>query len=166
MGGGGGGGCGGGGGGGLGALNAQPGVSFAYMKYKWALGERDGALRGLAALNGSLGVGDARAFTLQPQHQLPVDVLASDADLRVRIQLTLGRWNREIGEDDRALESFQSAIKLDDENYKAWHLWALMNFHVIQNSADAHARDFINPAVNGFFRSIALGSKHATLQVR
>ena len=90
----------GGGGGGLGGgLGAQPGVSFAYMKYKWALGERGGALRGLAALNGVLSASDdARAFTLQPQHQLPADVLASDADLRVRIQLTLGRWNREIGE--------------------------------------------------------------------
>ena len=142
----------------------QPGVTFAYMKYKWALGERGDALHGLSDLNDSLVHSGARAFTLQPQHQSPVDLRASDDELRVRIQLTLGRWHRIINENDHALASFQSAIKLDDENYKAWHLWALMNFHVIQNSSDAERRDYINPAVDGFFRSIALGTKHATME--
>ncbi|CAK4334570.1 unnamed protein product, partial [Aphanomyces euteiches] len=50
---------------------------------------------------------------------------------------------------------------LDPNSYKAWHAWALMNFQVIEHESTkpvpANTDNYIVSAIEGFFRSIALG---------
>src|SRR5229473_2958192 len=70
------------------------------------------------------------------------------------------------------LHSYLLATHFDPNWYKAWHTWALANFEVVNhllNQAEVKAADVMGttlvphiiPAVQGFFRSIALRSENS-----
>lgn len=106
--------------------------------------------------------------------------------LLARSHLKQGQWQMalERGEwfhdhADEVLESYAAATKYDPQWHKAWHAWALANFEVAnslapnanvnsmqqQSAALPHSVviDHVVPAIQGFFKSIALTSK-STLQ--
>ena len=69
------------------------------------------------------------------------------------------------------MQYFSAATENDTTCYKAWHSWASMNFETVlyykHRATDklnsAHITQFTVPAVDGFFRSIAL-SRDSSLQ--
>jgi FKBP12-rapamycin complex-associated protein len=131
------------------AAASFPRVTFAYIKQQWAAGHRAAALERLRAFGTTVG-------SVDPSLQAPV-------------YLKLGEWQRAMLDDalDRdsipaIIQSFRAAVRHDPHWYKAWHKWALINFEVIahheQRGAGAAAlAPFLVPAVQGFFKSIALG---------
>ena len=89
----------------------------------------------------------------------------------------------------QVLNAFRLATELDPTSYKAWHAWALMNFQVVEskqemmldNSSNIDATSIKNQthprttreeemhivhAIQGFFRSIALGTSRWTAKVQ
>eukprot|EP00002_Diphylleia_rotans_P028068 TRINITY_DN5657_c0_g1_i3.p1 TRINITY_DN5657_c0_g1~~TRINITY_DN5657_c0_g1_i3.p1 ORF type:complete len:1876 (-),score=390.71 TRINITY_DN5657_c0_g1_i3:1816-7443(-) len=122
-------------------------VGYAYIKHMWDAGAKDVAIDKL------------KVFV---QHS------EDDTKLRARCHLLLGRWQQ--AQDDGFQEStvteimhhYRMATEYDSAWYKAWHAWALSNFEV----ANHHFKNHVTPekfsayvvsAVQGFFRSIALG---------
>ncbi len=75
----------------------------------------------------------------------------------------------------QVLGYLELATRYDEKGYKAWHAWALFNFHVVghleRRAAAAAALRAPTPtqpllyyvlcAINGFFNSIALGSEQS-----
>ncbi|KAH3744281.1 protein kinase, atypical group [Pelomyxa schiedti] len=79
----------------------------------------------------------------------------SDVHVKNRFPLT----DDTVGE---ILSSLKNAIECNSNWYKAWHAWALTNFEVIshyerQNVPTDRIVSFIVTAIQGFFKSIALG---------
>ncbi|KAL2355347.1 TOR1 phosphatidylinositol 3-kinase [Cryomyces antarcticus] len=81
--------------------------------------------------------------------------------------LHIGDWQHEHVHD--ILAAYSAATRYNKDWYKAWHAWALANFEVvtsITSQADRETADIpssivvdhVVPAVQGFFRSIALSS--------
>lgn len=65
------------------------------------------------------------------------------------------------------LRSFTTAITYGKSNYRAWHAWAICNFTAAEfyNKLDRKSVEVdraltahVVPAVQGFFRSISLGT--------
>lgn len=99
--------------------------------------------------------------------------------LLVKCHLKLAEW--QLAFHDQQLErvpipsvlsSLRLCTDLEPRSYKAWHAWALMNFHVVEYyTRHKHSQSsmltsgpgpsgmstYIAPAIEGFFRSIALG---------
>lgn len=78
-----------------------------------------------------------------------------------------GDWQNDSVQD--ILNSFAAATRYDPTWYKAWHAWALANFEVVNSmtmGGDREAADIapsvimdhVVPAIQGFFKSIALSS--------
>eukprot|EP01083_Nonionella_stella_P022317 61746_1 len=125
-----------------------PAVSFAFMKHIWSAGFQEEALVRLRGLVETLGDTDL--------------VLQSGCFLK------LGQWQMRLGDElndeniGPILYSFERATKCDPGSYKAWHQWALMNYHVVvhfETLGNARsAQNHLVPAVQGFFRSVGLES--------
>lgn len=67
------------------------------------------------------------------------------------------------------LASYKAATRHNDQWYKAWHAWALANFEAIsfyqkQPRLQKKIEDHLAPAIQGFFKSIALAPKSESLQ--
>ena len=141
-------------------LLRSPLVTYSFLKYLWASGNRQ------------LAYDRVKVFT-----RLLSSREAQNSALLARCHLKLGAWHKalreEAGEEyvPAVLDSFLAATRYDKDWYKAWHSWALANFEVIshyekQNNAAQQRtllRDIVVPAIHGFFRSIAL-SKGNPLQ--
>ncbi|KAF2718139.1 TOR1 phosphatidylinositol 3-kinase [Polychaeton citri CBS 116435] len=96
--------------------------------------------------------------------------------LLARCYLKLGDWqsHQHGGEWDGdqvsdVLQSYRSATQYNQEWYKAWHAWALANFEVVTSYASTNqerggpvppelVEAYVIPAIQGFFKSIALSS--------
>ena len=96
--------------------------------------------------------------------------------------LKLGQWQTAIEGGDwtsdhyhEILLSYNSATQYNPSGYKAWHAWALANFEIVNAVASqashetaifpqATVTDHVIPAIQGFFRSIALSKSKSTLQ--
>ncbi|RKP27125.1 armadillo-type protein [Syncephalis pseudoplumigaleata] len=72
-------------------------------------------------------------------------------------------WNEDTISD--VLKSYFLATHYDSDSYKAWHAWSLSNFEVIshfEKMSDLMSPQILSahivPAVQGFFRSLALAS--------
>ena len=97
--------------------------------------------------------------------------------LRVQIYIRLGSWELALFDPkettlvensawnpkyDKVLQYLETATQLDPDSYQAWHEWALMNFRATEVCLKTGRNDkieaYVAPAVNGFFRSILLGS--------
>ncbi len=150
-------------------------VQYAYLKYIWAVGRKDEALQRISQL----------VARLQPQ----------DVKLQVRCLLKLGDWELArlpLGSAlappvfQKVSEAYQTATQLDAGDYKAWHSWALVNFHMMEeltigqvplsrkkhpssqgNAAErASVASYNLAAAQGFLRAISLGRRRwcATVQ--
>ena len=63
----------------------------------------------------------------------------------------------------QALTSYFYATLSDENNYRAWHAWAVMNFRIVSHYFKTNQKSVISahltPAIEGFFKSIALQDK-------
>lgn len=105
------------------------------------------------------------------------DVEEKDENRRLlaRCYMKLGQWQNQLqGLNEQSIKGilacYEKATKHDSNWYKAWHLWAYMNFEVVQNQKQQEdliknpggdkekcmIRQYAVPAVEGFFRSINL----------
>ncbi|OQR84376.1 phosphatidylinositol kinase (PIK-L1), partial [Thraustotheca clavata] len=94
----------------------------------------------------------------------------------VKCHLKWAEWQLAIHEQqlDRVpigpvLNALKTSTELEPSSYKAWHAWALMNFHVAEYYSQLppgnnqikretyNIGPYIASAIEGFFRSIALG---------
>lgn len=111
-------------------------------------------------------------FTNQRAHRALQDqtVLLAKCYLRQgewQVSLNKNNWTNSTVQD--ILTSYSQATKYNPHWYKAWHAWALANFEIVQTLTSPTERgmprpdpaivaDHVVPAVQGFFKSIALSS--------
>ncbi|XP_066992513.2 serine/threonine-protein kinase mTOR isoform X2 [Anabrus simplex] len=150
----------------------HPQVTFAYTKHMWMSGQREEAYSQL------------HRFVQASLHPQTMQLINQDDDkqqdlrrrLLARCYLKLGQWQESLqGINEHSipavLQYYAAATEHDTAWYKAWHAWAYMNFETVlfykqQQSAEAarpqgdgspaNRSVFTVPAVEGFFRSIAL----------
>eukprot|EP00698_Gefionella_okellyi_P003488 TRINITY_DN13298_c0_g1_i1.p1 TRINITY_DN13298_c0_g1~~TRINITY_DN13298_c0_g1_i1.p1 ORF type:complete len:2319 (-),score=474.81 TRINITY_DN13298_c0_g1_i1:41-6196(-) len=137
-------------------------VTFACIKYMW---------HAASAAHDASGV-------MQAEQRLRRFAEGAHADPRLaaRAYLRLGDWARARTEspDEATLSQIVSdsraAADLDQQWWKAWHAWALVNYdavtHFAASSNSERLRAHLAPAVQGFIRAIALSGATAahTLQ--
>ncbi len=72
------------------------------------------------------------------------------------------------------LKSFRTATQHGATHYRAWHAWAIANFTAAELYSKVETRDsgteealasHVVHAVNGFFRSISLGSQRVKAHI-
>ncbi|KAH9066494.1 atypical/PIKK/FRAP protein kinase [Lactarius vividus] len=158
---------------------APPNVVYAQLKYMWASGSKEESLNFLRTFATSLSR-DLETETSQRGQRSGVSKQKLDelARLLARCYFKQGEWQMELSDNwatrnvKDILHSYLLATHFDPNWYKAWHTWALANFEVVNhlmNQAEAKAADVMGttlvphiiPAVQGFFRSIALRSENA-----
>ena len=117
------------------------------------------------------------ASNMRPtRHSTPLAEVEELHKLLAKCHLKQGQWLSAMQRGDwhhdhaqHVLSSYLAATKLDSQWYKAWHAWALANFEVITSVTSAADRevadvapsliiDHVVPAIQGFFRSIALSN--------
>ncbi|XP_037955980.1 serine/threonine-protein kinase Tor [Teleopsis dalmanni] len=149
----------------------QPQVTYAYTKHMAASDNMQGAYEQLSHF--------VNNYTAQ-LNCIPEEVKQDDHRLLARCYLRLATWQNELqGILDAdavqgALDCFEKATDYDPNWYKAWHLYAYMNYKVVQaqkqsfenllhTPGDAYIQkekaiieQYAVPAVQGFFRSISL----------
>jgi FKBP12-rapamycin complex-associated protein len=156
--------------------NAQPRVVYAHLKYQYETQDKSLALKKLrdftTRMSSDLGMVERTTEQISAvrQESLKSDV-ADYYNLLARCYNKQGEWQVALDGDwaasntDEVLQSYYLATQFDKGWYKAWHSWALANFVVIQRTEssdqgvtpDLYAKR-IRPAVQAFFRSIALSS--------
>ncbi|KZV74520.1 atypical/PIKK/FRAP protein kinase [Peniophora sp. CONT] len=152
---------------------APPNVVYAQLKFMWAEGAKSESLTFLRQFVTSL------ARDLQPEVPtqrggVPKQKMAELSHLLARCFFKQGQWQMEVEDNWGArnvkdiLHSYFLATHYDPLWYKAWHTWAMTNFEVVgymsERNLDTGGEGLINhivPAVQGFFRSIALRSENA-----
>ncbi|ORX99768.1 PtdIns-3-kinase tor2 [Basidiobolus meristosporus CBS 931.73] len=152
--------------------SAPPQIVYAYLKHKWATGHKEDTITFLreftAAKSKELGF---------DEHNVNTELVHGDpayeqyTRLLARCYLKQGEWQMALQDDwseetiPDILRSYYLATHFDKDWYKAWHAWALSNFEVItyyerlgESVPSEIMTAHIVPAVQGFFRSIALSS--------
>ncbi|GAB9472031.1 FKBP12-rapamycin complex-associated protein [Globisporangium polare] len=180
-------------------------VAFAYLKHLWAVGDKKKALTELHHLVAKISTrqhrggmqghfhghsGNGNGFSNMGSAASSFGNLVGsngEEELLVKCHLKMAEWQLEFHEQQlervsipNVLASLKLCTELEPRSYKAWHAWALMNFHVVEHfsqqssssalSMPAHGGSaslphpsaggigpYIAPAIQGFFRSIALG---------
>ncbi|KAL9940634.1 hypothetical protein V8E36_000122 [Tilletia maclaganii] len=155
--------------------HAPPPVIYAHLKFSWAHGFKLESLKFLRTfttnLARDLGLGP-RDDGVAPDDWNPPTVQQKDAKLLARCYYKQAEWQIALNEmwvtDDECdvIWSYWRATQLDRNWYKAWHAWALANFDVISYQArHGGAKQLMEasivPAIEGFFRSIALSEGSA-----
>lgn len=159
-------------------------VSFAYVCQLWAVSDQDKALHMLQLLVKEMETSYAKdgqfVADKHPLAQSYANVKRPNAkqvqQLWAKMYLKLGTWQETVEDDlntqniPQILNSFKQAVNYDAANYKVWHNWAVTNYRVAQiykqtahdnpesggNSSSLDVSAHIIPAINGFFKSIAL----------
>nr|AEA11029.1 target of rapamycin [Ochlerotatus triseriatus] len=143
----------------------QPDISFAYAKHLWAAGDQQKAYNQLNRLVADMGI----------EGNFDAEEKDENRRLLARCYMKLGQWQNQLqGLNEQSIKGilacYEKATKHDSNWYKAWHLWAYMNFEVVQNQKQQEdllknpggdkekcmIRQYAVPAVEGFFRSINL----------
>ena len=122
---------------------ATPSVVYAQLKYLWACGSKQEALRYLIGFTSKM----AHDLGLDPSNMIAQTVnsnatissayIEDYTKLLARCFLKQGEWrialqsNWRIDNPDAILGSYLLATHFDGNWYKAWHNWALANFEVI-----------------------------------
>lgn len=152
---------------------AQPRVVYAHLKYQYETQDKPLALRTLRDFTSRMST-DVGMSGKGPEQIAIIkrETIKTDAlHLLARCYHKQGEWQTALDPEwtaqntEQVLESYSLATEFDDGWYKAWHSWALANFDVIhfneQQAGELNHelyRARIKPAVQGFFRSIALCS--------
>ncbi|TDH74109.1 hypothetical protein CCR75_007408 [Bremia lactucae] len=162
-------------------------VAFAYLKHLWAAGQKQDALVDLHRLVARISSmarhraqGSGGINTMASPSFEAIPVRTDEKELLVKCHLKMAEWQLAVHDQqienvpvENVLSSLRLCTELEPRSYKAWHAWALMNFQVVEHSThsqhiSAHATTsavaasssvapFIAPAIEGFFRSVALG---------
>ncbi|EFJ44271.1 target of rapamycin, growth-regulatory PI3K-like protein kinase [Volvox carteri f. nagariensis] len=148
---------------GYGAGSGAPHVMLAFLKHLWTQGQRTEACNRLQDL--APAVAPTASATAPGGGSRWLD--RPQASLNGRAFLRLGMWQWAMNDklDNPAvikenLESFRSATEHAPNWAKAWHQWALFNVAVSVHYStrdETLAVGHVPPAVQGFFRSVALG---------
>ncbi|KAI4644804.1 uncharacterized protein J4E78_009623 [Alternaria triticimaculans] len=120
-------------------------------------------MNGSSMLNGS-SIG-ASPTELAESHRLLAKCYLKQGDWQQELQD--GEWEHEFVHE--ILAAYAAATRYNKDWYKAWHAWALANFEVINSITSKSDReatevpnniihDHVIPAIQGFFKSIALSS--------
>ncbi|XP_016968569.1 serine/threonine-protein kinase Tor [Drosophila biarmipes] len=158
----------------------QPQVTYAYTKYMAANNQLQQAYDQLRHF--------VNTYSQELSCLPPEALKQQDQRLMARCYLRLATWQNKLQDSlgseaiPGALECFEKATSYDPNWYKAWHLWAYMNFKVVQAQKSALDKQqppgvsmgmgmtmgmgldsdlliiqqYAVPAVQGFFRSISL----------
>ncbi|XP_016932710.3 serine/threonine-protein kinase mTor [Drosophila suzukii] len=156
----------------------QPQVTYAYTKYMAANNQLQDAYNQLRHF--------VNTYSQELSCLPPEALKQQDQRLMARCYLRLATWQNKLQDSlgpeaiPGALECFEKATSYDPNWYKAWHLWAYMNFKVVQAQKSALDKQqpsgvsmgmamgmgldsdlliiqqYAVPAVQGFFRSISL----------
>ncbi|TYZ66502.1 hypothetical protein PybrP1_008839 [[Pythium] brassicae (nom. inval.)] len=122
-------------------------VAFAYLKHLWAVGEKTKALAELhhlvatiASRNNSSNSSHHRVPGAPFSHGLSSGPGSGEEELLVKCHLKMAEWQLDYHEQQlervsipSVLSSLQLCTELEPRSYKAWHAWALMNFHVVEH---------------------------------
>ncbi|KAI8098676.1 armadillo-type protein [Halteromyces radiatus] len=170
-----------------GTNSPHPKIVYAQLKHMWHSSDQNanGQAQALSILRDftaqktqDLGLNpDEMAVSMPIDPSRISDDVAEYTRLLARCYLRQGEWQRalsyELTEETipDILRSFLLATRFDQNWYKAWHAWALANFNIIDYHEKLHQDQLppqvfthhVVPAVQGFFRSIAL-SKENSLQ--
>jgi serine/threonine-protein kinase mTOR len=137
----------------------EPQIVYHYLKHLWTSGSRSSALTQL------------RTFT--------TDLPSTNKRLAARAHHRIGQWLLEMDSAEQQqtktgvaprnlkniLGTFRKATELEPNWYKTWHAYALTNFEAVsvfhRAGQTVAAKPYLLPAVQGFFRSIALGPKQS-----
>ncbi|KAK0535702.1 phosphatidylinositol kinase- protein kinase tor1 [Tilletia horrida] len=151
--------------------HAPPPVIYSHLKFSWAHGLKKESLVFLRQftknLASDLGLAPREEGTPSLDDWRPPVVQQKDARLLARCYFKQADWQIALNEnwvtDENCdvIWSFWRATQLDRNWYKPWHAWALANFEVItyqgrHGGAKELMEISIVPAIEGFFRSIAL----------
>lgn len=161
-------------------------VAFAYLKHLWAAGQKHEALTDLHRLIGRISSMARHRAQAPGMGGMPspapatMPMRSEEEELLVKCHLKMAEWQLAVHDQqiehvpvEMVLSSLRLCTELEPRSYKAWHAWALMNFQVVEHSthsqhisanatasavaASASVAPYIAPAIEGFFRSIALG---------
>lgn len=122
---------------------APPPVVYSQLKYLWAVGSRQEALKYLIGFTSrmahDLGLDPSNmiAQNVSQNHSLSTANIEEYTKLLARCFLKQGEWrialqpNWRDENPDAILGSYLLATHFDSNWYKAWHNWALVNFEVI-----------------------------------
>jgi len=163
-------------------LHIQHRLYYAYVKHLWATRKNEEAMDRLSKL--SVVVELAAHF----------EKSICD-DLQVQCWVKLGNWKMlqappgtpiSPGEQLEILSAYKKATFAKDNDYKAWHSWALINFRLVEQSHKITQNDYkmnvfgtkketppsasrvhhIVAAVHGFVKAISFGVKRWTASVQ
>lgn len=163
------------------ATRAPPQVVYAQLKFMWATGNQQDALRYLVdfttRMSHDLNLSGSDDLISQP---LPWEAPGSAPEIKdytkllARCFLKQGewqialnaRWKAEPERKASIMGSYLLATHFDRAWYKAWHNWAIANFEVVsvyekQRLNDEQIAAYVIPAIRGFFHSITLANKSA-----
>lgn len=166
----------------------HPKVVYAQLKYMWAMGDQEEALKHLLdftskmSLDLNLQYDDLIAQPLPSERPDATEEVIENTKLLARCFLKQGEWRKALHDSwktedsDNILGSYLLATHFDRTWYKAWHNWALANFEFISLYDDKNntgppvdispvrlVQHHVVPAIQGFFRSVAL-SEQKSLQ--
>ncbi|XP_053376740.1 serine/threonine-protein kinase mTOR-like [Mercenaria mercenaria] len=162
----------------------NPKITFAYLKHMWKSNQRSEAYEKLQMfVQHSL---QTRSLQLLSPEDVPQRTELNK--LMARCYLKLGDWSEaNLGLNEQTipqvLDYFALATEHDKNWYKAWHMWALMNYEAVlfykQKDSGSQSQEinlpitprpdtiaakihkYCVPAVHGFFKSISLSSQNS-----
>ncbi|KAJ1971618.1 phosphatidylinositol kinase- protein kinase tor1, partial [Dimargaris xerosporica] len=161
-------------------------VVYAYLEVLWARNEHRPAVYEFletytSHIRYQFGLEQRQGEMHVPHHAEEFEYQLPDKDVDVsailsRFHLKKGEWYAELHEErdeaffQHVLKCYQVATTMAPHWYTAWHAWAQTNYEVITTAERQHQPvtpemlvTYIIPAVQGFFKSIAL-SDGSTLQ--
>ena len=147
----------------------NPQIVYAYLKYVWDCeGDRKNVLE---------------MMKIYARHLTQIQATSETSKLLARFYYKSSKWEKQIMSENSTLseehfktilDGYLAATSYDKTWHKAWHGWALMNFemaatwerkpiYVINNlrSVPNRINPYIVPAIQGFFRSIALSTRNS-----
>ena len=135
-------------------------VSMAYFKYLKNIGELQTAFAKL----------DSFVKTFEKRMDI-------NNQAKAWCHLTLGEWKQRLededGTDEKSISGFvlsnlESSKKLDDQNFRAWHSWAMVNLHTALSTSvvneslksvfEGTQLKHLIIALQGFFRAVQLST--------
>ncbi|KAJ5072006.1 serine/threonine-protein kinase mtor [Anaeramoeba ignava] len=150
------------------SFRAQPLATLRYLEHLWSSNEHNQALSGLRHCLHQIS-SLANNSTLEP-HKL--------RRLEANAFLTHGKWQLALLDTrtsqhsmSEVLHAFSLSTKADPDWAKPWHYWAFAHFDVVEcnnpqplSPSDETRRKHLIPAINGFFRAIALTSPEKAIR--
>ena len=166
---------------------SSPQVTYAWLKFIWARGEKTEALSQLQdfsyQLAGELGVDVAEAISSTSDNEPPAWTVPQSPEKHIATALLARCFHKQAEwqvvmqghwidhSSSNILQSFSLATQFDPNWHKAWHSLAIAHFDVVSRAERAVnekttddlppylLKSHVIPAIKGFFRSISLSAR-------